>query len=155
MNIESLKKPRRIVGSFLVYLGGTVLVASSAVKFAQVPKVVAQFSAMGFDGHKLAVVAALEIASAGLLLIPAMRAIGFPIVNAYLGGAIATHLQHSQPTAGPAILLSLIWLGVRLRHPNALWTRSAAAGTEVDAASRPQVESSLPARGSGLKTRRA
>ena len=86
------------------------------------PKVVVPMAALGFDGGKLTLIAVLELTSAILFLIPRTRALGFLLVSAYLGGAIATHVGHNQSPVNPAITLALIWVGAWLRHPTILWS---------------------------------
>jgi DoxX-like family len=113
---------RKIAGNILVFLGGLVLLGSAGAKLAHVPKVVSQLGAMGFDGNKLTFVALLEVVSGLLFLIPLTRSAGLLLVSAFLGGAIATHLQHDQPISQPSFVLFLIWLGTWLRHPGMLWS---------------------------------
>lgn len=124
MQIEnvSIRKKRQIFGKVLVNMGGLMLIASAAAKFAHVPRVVEQLAAMGFDGTRLTFIAALEVVSAVLFLIPFTRSLGLLLVSSFLGGAIATHLQHGQPIYQPAFVLFLIWLGAWLRHPQILWS---------------------------------
>jgi hypothetical protein len=121
-NNQSSSKARRILGNVLIFFGGLVLVGSAAAKFAHVPKVVTELGAMGFDGNKLMLIAILEILSAGLFLVRPLRAAGLLMVSAYLGGAIATHVQHGQLPHQPAFILALLWLGAWLRHPGVLWS---------------------------------
>jgi hypothetical protein len=121
-NSQPITAARRIAGNTLILLPGVVLVGTSIVKFAHVPKVVSEFANMGFDGNKVILIAALEIISAALLMLRPVRAFGLLMVSAFLGGAIATHMQHGQSPAGPAILLAVVWLGVWLRHPEAMWS---------------------------------
>jgi hypothetical protein len=111
---------RRITGNILVFLGGSMLLASAGAKLAHVPKVVSELGAMGFEGNKLMFIALLEVVSALLFLIPFTRSAGLLLVSAFLGGAIATHLQHDQPIVQPSFVLFLIWLGAWLRHPGIL-----------------------------------
>ena len=113
---------KQTVGNIVITLGGILLLGSATAKFAHIPKVVAQMAAMGFSGNKLLFIALLEIASAVLFLMPLTRSFGLLFVSSYLGGAIATHLQHDQPIFAPSILLVLIWLGAWLRHREVLWS---------------------------------
>lgn len=124
MSAENLliSRKRRIAGNVLLYLSGLLLTASAAAKFAQVPVVVAQLGAMGFTGNRLIFIAGLEAICAVLFLIPATRSAGLLLVSSYLGGAIASHLQHGQPIFQPAFVLTLLWLGAWLRHPEILWS---------------------------------
>jgi hypothetical protein len=118
----SIGRKRRIFGKILVNMGGVMLIGSAAAKLAHVPQVVNQLGAMGFDGGRLTFIAVLEVVSAVLFLIPVTRSLGLLLVSSFLGGAIATHLQHGQPVYQPAFMLFLIWLGVCLRHPQVLWS---------------------------------
>jgi len=120
----SLSRRRRITGAVLIILVGLMLIGSAGAKFARVPKVVNELSAMGLDWNKLMFVASLEVLSAVLLLIPFTRSAGLLLVSSFLGGAIATHLQHGQPIIQPSFVLILLWLGAWLRHPELLWSLS-------------------------------
>ena len=113
---------RRIAGKILIFLGGLMLLGSATAKLAHVPKVVSELGAMGFDGSKLTFIALLEVVSALLFLIPLTRSLGLLLVSSFLGGAVATHLQHGQPMVQPSFALSLIWLGTWLRHRGMLWS---------------------------------
>jgi DoxX-like family len=119
---SSTSGTRRTAGSILIFLGGLVLIVSAGAKFAQVPAVVSQLAAVGFAGSKLIIIAALEVFSALLILIPRTRSIGLLMISAYLGGAIATHMGHSEPVYQPAFVLTLFWVGAWLRHREVLWS---------------------------------
>jgi hypothetical protein len=125
----SLNRKRRITGNVLMVLSGLMLIGSSGAKLAHVPAVVTQLGAMGFTGNRLMFIAVLEIVSAILFLIPLTRSVGFLLVSSYLGGAIATHLQHGQSIIQPSFLLVLIWLGTWLRHPVILWSLNGPASS--------------------------
>jgi hypothetical protein len=108
-------------GAVLIGLGGLVLLASATAKFARVPQITSQLGAFGFTGGKLTLIAVLEALSASLFLVRRTRSAGLLLVSAFLGGAIATHLQHGQSVLQPASVLALLWLGAWLRHPEMLW----------------------------------
>lgn len=121
INLSS--NPRRqIVGNILIFLAGLVLLASGSAKLANIPPIVTELSNFGYAGGSLTLVGILEVFSAALFLIPQTRSIGLLLVSSFLGGAIATHLQHGQSVIAPAIFLSLLWLGTWLRHPEVLWS---------------------------------
>src|SRR5215469_580513 len=119
---ESLEMKKQTVGNIVIMLVGILLSGSGAAKLAHIPKVETQMAAMGFGGNKLLFIALLELASAALFLLPLTRSAGLLLVSSYLGGAIATHVQHDQPILVPSILLLVIWLGVWLRHREASWS---------------------------------
>lgn len=117
-----MSKSRRTWGNGLIGLSGLVLAGSAMAKLAGVPKVVAQLGAMGFGGERLTLIALLEILSAMLFVVRPTRAIGLLLVSAYMGGAVAAHVQHGEWPFQPGFVLALIWLGVWLRHPQSLWS---------------------------------
>jgi DoxX-like family len=121
-NNEPISKHRRILGNVVVFSCGLLLVGSAAAKFAHVPRVVGQLGAMGFDGNRLMLIAVLETITAVLFLMRPARSAGLLLVSAFLGGAIATHIQHGHSPAQPIFFLSLLWLGTWLRHPEILWS---------------------------------
>jgi hypothetical protein len=111
----SNSKVRNIVSNILIFLPSIALLASSITKFAHLPAIVAQMTAVGFTGPRLMVVAVLEFASAVLFLVPKSRPIGLLLVSAYLGGAVAAQLGHGLPPEPPAVLLALLWTGTWLK----------------------------------------
>jgi len=119
---EVVPRNRRMTGTALILLACMLLAGSAVVKLAHVQPMTDQLAAMGFAGGRLTFVAALEVLGVALLLVPATRSVGVPWVSAYLGGAIATHLQHGQPILPPALVLSLVWIGAWLRHPEVAWS---------------------------------
>lgn len=124
-----VSKRRRIAGTVLISLASIMLIGSSGTKFAHLPQVVNVLGPMGFDGSRLMIVAFAELVSAVLFLVPITRSLGLLLVSAFMGGAIATHMQHGVPVAQPAIFLALIWAGAWLRHPEVLWSLSRASAT--------------------------
>jgi uncharacterized membrane protein YphA (DoxX/SURF4 family) len=110
-------------GSALTTLAGVLLVASGLAKLAGVPPVVQPLYAYGFT-HTVPLVGALEVLSGVLLLIPKTRSFGLVFASAFLGGALATHVQHHEARECiPAFfVLALVWGGVSLRHPITLWS---------------------------------
>ncbi len=113
---------RLYAGTVLVVLPGLMLIGSALAKLAHVPPIAEELGGMGFTGGRLTFIAILEIASALLFLISSTRSVGLLLVSSFLGGAIATHLQHAKPIVQPALVLLLVWLGTWLRHPEVLWS---------------------------------
>jgi hypothetical protein len=119
---EPAGRGRRRAGAVLITVVGFLLLGSAAVKFAHVPPVVAQLAASGFGGHNVTFIALLEALSALLFVIRTTRSAGLLLVSAFLGGAIATELQHSHSIFGPSAVLVLAWFGAWLRHREILWS---------------------------------
>src|SRR5205085_3712117 len=128
---------RRRVGDALIYLAVFVFIGSGVSKFAHVPLAVTEMGLLGLTGPKYLLVASIEIMSGILLLIRRVRSFALLFISAHVGGAICAHLIADQNFAmvPSAIVLSLCWLGVFLRHPQVLWSFS-----EVSSSGLPQRE---------------
>jgi hypothetical protein len=113
---------RRWAGNVLIGFVSAVLLFASVTKFAGLAPVVAQFTGYGFTRQWVTLLGLIELASTLALILPRARALGLLLVSGFLGGAIATHIQHGESPIGPALLLALCWLAVWLRHPVALWS---------------------------------
>lgn len=59
----------------------------------------------------------LELTSAVLFLVPRTAPIGLLLLASYLGGAIATHLQHQQSIVFPAAIEAWVWVTAFVRLP--------------------------------------
>lgn len=52
-----------------------------------------------------------------MFLIPRTAVLGTLLLVAYMGGAIATHLQHNQPLGAAMGIAALVWIVAALRLP--------------------------------------
>lgn len=129
---------RRTVGNIFVFLTGAVVTLSAIVKFAGLPAAVHKMEILGFSGGKLILVAVLEIVSAALFLHRTTRPFGLPLLSAFLGGAVCSHVRVGAyaDAVGPAVILGFAWLGTWLRHPQSLWNTA----LESDADSHRQID---------------
>jgi hypothetical protein len=57
----------------------------------------------------------IELISAILFMIPRTGLLGLLLLSSYLGGAIATHLQHDQSIILPAAIEALAWIAAAIR----------------------------------------
>lgn len=62
----------------------------------------------------------IELTSVILFMFPRTGVLGLLLLSSYLGGAIATHLQHGQSVIFPAAIEALIWITAISRYPQ-LW----------------------------------
>jgi len=123
IRIDPRSTVRRRAGTILTTLAALILVGSGVAKALGAPAVVRQLHAYGFTNTVL-LVAALELTSGVLLLVPRTRSFGLLFASAFLGGAVATHVQHDPGFAmvPASAVLVLVWLGVWLEHPVTLWS---------------------------------
>ena len=114
---------RRRVGTTLTILSSILLVGSGTAKLLGAPPMVEPLRAYGFT-NTVPLVAALELGSGVLLLVRRTRSFGLLFASAFLGGAIATHVQHHEVVElFPAfVVLGIAWVGTWLKHPVTLWS---------------------------------
>ena len=78
-----------------------------------------QKNASGF-GLSLATIkelGVLELICIGLFIYPRTSIVGTLLIAAYMGGAIATHLQHQMPLVTPVIIETVIFITAAVRFP--------------------------------------
>jgi len=75
-----------------------------------------EFVKYGLEG-KLGLIAAGEIISALLFLIPRTGPLGVLLLSGHMGGAIATHMEHGESYIVQAVILLLVWVAAFIRFP--------------------------------------
>jgi DoxX-like family len=91
------------------------LSVSAILKFTGFPFLVQSFSEIGLAEY-LKVFGCAELLLASLFLYPRTMRIGFLLLTAYLGGAIAVEISHGTFIV-PFLILTLIWIAAYLRNP--------------------------------------
>jgi hypothetical protein len=106
-------------GWVLSVLPAPLLVMSGISKITLSPEVVKGFGDMGWTTDAALVLAALELGSLLLYLVPQTAVLGAILLTGYLGGAIATHVRIADYSHSwiPAAIGVVLWLGIFLREP--------------------------------------
>src|SRR4051812_30588922 len=98
------QKTRNIIGWILTGILALVFIGSASMKLAGGEQVTKGIAAMGLSLGTLQMIAFTEFAAILLFIIPRTGLLGTLLLAAYMGGAIATHLEHQQPIMAPVIL---------------------------------------------------
>src|SRR5947209_15849885 len=103
------RRARQLAGTALNGLSTLTLVGAGTAKVLHVPALANELTSLGFGGPWVTIVGVLELTCAVTFAIPRTRALGLLLITAFLGGAIATHIQHGSPGAAgaPALVLAL------------------------------------------------
>ena len=110
-------KTRKIIGWIFSGLLAVVFAGSAFMKLSQNPEATARAANIGFSPETNFMIGVVEIVSLTLFLIPRTGVIGGMFLVAYLGGAIATILQHPLPVAMPIIVQIVLWFTMFIRFP--------------------------------------
>lgn len=125
--MQSYETVIRAAGWTLSALLGAAFLFSAASKLLGARFEVAMFEKWGLIDH-LTLIGVAELLSTILFLMPRTAAPGTLLLSAYLGGAIATHMQHRESYLIPSVFLVLLWVAAGLRMPELfqamLWGRA-------------------------------
>jgi hypothetical protein len=117
--MSGISKGRRIAGWVLTVLVSGLFVASASAKLLRSQQAVEMMEKLGL-GDQLLLIGVGELISALLFLIPWTHSLGVLLLSAYMGGAIATHMQHGESYVAQSGILALIWLTGFIRYPEVL-----------------------------------
>jgi len=90
---------------------------SAFMKITANETVIAQAAEVGIDAKTYFLIGIIEIVSLILFIVPRTGVLGTLLLAAYMGGAIATHLEHQQPIAMAVAVQVLVWITAVLRFP--------------------------------------
>lgn len=110
-------KTRNIIGWVLTALLAFVFIGSAVMKLAGSEQAVKGAASFGLSATTLKLIGVVEILSVVLFIIPRTGLLGTLLLAAYLGGAIATHLEHQLPVLPPVIIQCLVWVTATIRFP--------------------------------------
>lgn len=136
-------KQRRRAGETFIIVGGLILVASGSMKLLHIALVVSEMTSLNMAGWKMDLVGGLEVLSGLLFLTERLRSIGVPLSSAYLGAAVAAHIQSGQYFAvmPTFFIMGCCWLGAALRYPQLLWSLSGWRTPRVRSDNRAEIHS--------------
>lgn len=110
-------KTKNILNWVLAGLVAFIFIGSAIGKFTADETATAQSAQMGLNARTILYLGIIELVALALFLTPRTSIIGTLLLVAYMGGAIATHLEHNQPLMAPIIVSTFVWLVGFVRNP--------------------------------------
>jgi DoxX-like family len=111
------QKTRNIINWVSAGLVAFIFTGSAIGKLTADAKGVAESAAMGLSAGTMTALAIIELLAVSLFLYPRTGILGSLLLAAYMGGAIATHLQHGLPLAAPIAISAFVWIAAAVRFP--------------------------------------
>jgi DoxX-like family len=108
-------KTKNIINWVLAGLVGFIFIASAFGKLAGAADALKMASSIGIDSGTFKIIGLVELLSALLFIIPRTGVLGTLLLAAYMGGAIATHVEHSLPIAAPMGIAAFVWIVAVIR----------------------------------------
>ncbi len=105
----------KLSGWVLTSLLSVLFSMSAITKIMKVDSAVQQAQAISINPETNQILGIVELAALILFIIPRTGVLGTMLLMSYVGGAIATHVQHSQPLAMVIIIQSVICITAALR----------------------------------------
>lgn len=116
-------KLRVRLGYGLAVVASLLLAASALDKISGSAHSLEMTASFGIAPTTYRLLGVVELASAVLFLVPRTARVGLLLLASYLGGAIATHLQHGQSVAFPAAIEAWIWIAAYVRFQDAFGSK--------------------------------
>ncbi|KOY87188.1 hypothetical protein AD998_14460 [bacterium 336/3] len=108
-------KTKNIINWVLAGLVGFIFVGSAISKLTGGEEALKMAAGIGLDANSFRIVGIVELISIILFLIPRTGILGTLLLAAYMGGAIATHLEHNQSVIAPAAIQAFVWIVAVIR----------------------------------------
>lgn len=116
-------KTKKISGWTLSGIVLLLLAASAIDKISGSAHSLAMTHSFGITPAVYRLLGIVELASIVLFTIPRTGVLGLLLLSSYMGGAIATHLQHGQSILFPAAIEALVWIAALIRYHRQFLTR--------------------------------
>jgi DoxX-like family len=111
------EKSKRIIYWALTGLVSFIFIGSAMGKFTANEESIKMAMGFGLDAKTMSLLGVVELVSMLLFVIPRTGVLGTLILVAYMGGAIATHLEHGLSIVAPCIIQTIIILVAFYRFP--------------------------------------
>lgn len=110
-------KTKKIINGILAGLVAFIFVGSAISKFTADEEALKMASTFGLDAAANFNLGVIEIVCVILFVIPRTGILGTLLLAAYMGGAIATHLEHGLPVIAPCAIQAFLWIAAFVRFP--------------------------------------
>ncbi len=111
------KKSSNLIYWVLTGLVSLIFIGSASGKFFANEEALKMAASFGLDAKTNTILGIVELLSLILFVIPRTGILGTLLLAAYMGGAIATHLEHGQSIIAPCIIQTILFLVAFYRFP--------------------------------------
>lgn len=107
-------KTKQIIEWILVGLVAFIFLGSAFGKFTAPPK---SMEVIGVSDNAMMILAIIEVVAVALFAFKRTSILGTFLLVAYMGGAIATHLEHKESILAPCGIAAFVWIVAFFRIP--------------------------------------
>ena len=110
-------KTKNIFGWVLAGLVAALFLFSASGKLMANEEALKMASNFGLDAGSFKMLGVVEVIAALLFLYPRTGVLGTLLLASYMGGAIATHLEHGESIVAPCVIQAFLWIVAVFRFP--------------------------------------
>jgi uncharacterized membrane protein YphA (DoxX/SURF4 family) len=110
-------KTKNIINWVLAGLVAFIFIGSGFSKLMGSADTLKMAESIGLSSANFKVLGVIEIMAALFFLYPRTGLLGTLLLAAYMGGAIATHLEHAQSIVAPVVISAFVWIAAVIRFP--------------------------------------
>lgn len=110
-------KTQNIINWVLAGLVAIIFLGSAFMKLSGSEEAVKGATALGLSASAFKMIGVVELLSIILFIIPRTGILGTLLLAAYMGGAIATHLEHNESILAPCAIAAFVWIAAVIRFP--------------------------------------
>jgi hypothetical protein len=111
------EKTNKIIYWVLTAIIAFVFIGSAIGKLTANEEALKMATNFGLDAKTFSIIGVVELICVLLFIIPRTGVVGTLLLAAYMGGAIATHLEHGEPIIAPCVIQSFIFVVALFRFP--------------------------------------
>lgn len=111
------EKTKKILYWVLTGLVAFIFIGSAISKFTANADALKMAENFGLNASTYKMIGVVELISVTLFIIPRTGILGTLLLAAYMGGAIATHLEHGDSIIVQCIIQTLVWIVAVYRFP--------------------------------------
>lgn len=111
------EKTNRIIYWVLTALIAFVFIGSAIGKLTANEEALKMATNFGLDAKTFSIIGVVELICVLLFIIPRTGVVGTLLLVAYMGGAIATHLEHGESIIAPSVIQAFIFMAALYRFP--------------------------------------
>ena len=113
-------KTKNIINWVLTALVALVFLGSASGKIMGDANTLKMAESFGISAAAFKTIGIIEVFAALLFVFPRTGVLGAFILIAFMGGAIATHIEHNQPFVPQLIISAFLWIVTIVRFPELL-----------------------------------
>jgi DoxX-like family len=110
-------KTKNIINWVLSGLVAFIFIGSAFSKLTADSAALSEAAKFGLTKNSYTFLGIIELIAVALFLYPRTGILGTLLLVAYMGGAISTHLEFSQPLAAPILIAAFVWIVAVVRFP--------------------------------------